>query len=96
MNDLDKLLSQPLPAVADDGFSARVTRRVRLEQLRGHWKTAAAAAVCVVLMIAVLPLHAIGAALGAGLPQMAGSWAVGLAAWVVAVSLLAARPLSRM
>ena len=95
MNDLDRLLSQPLPAVADDGFSTRVMRRLRVEQLRGHWKTAAAVAVCVVLMIAVLPLHAIGAALGAGLPQMAGSWAISLAAGIVAVSLLAARELAR-
>ena len=95
MNDLDKLLSQPLAAVADDGFSARVTRRVRVERLRGHWKTAAAVAVCVVLTVLVLPLHSIGAALGAGLPQIAASWAITLAAGIVVLSLLAAQHLSR-
>jgi protein-S-isoprenylcysteine O-methyltransferase Ste14 len=95
MNDLDKLLSQPLPSVVDDRFSARVMRRVRVEQLRGHWKTAAAVAVCVVLIFLALPLHAIGAVLGAGLPQIAGSWTISLAAGIVAVSLLAARELTR-
>ena len=96
MNDLDKLLSQPLPAVTDNGFCARVARRVRVEQLRRHWKTATLAAVCAVLMILVLPLHLIGAELGATLPLIAGSQAISLAAGVVAVSLLAARALARM
>ena len=96
MNDLDKLLAQALPSVADGGFSARVVRRVRWEQFRRHWKTAAAVALCIALIILVLPLHLIGAELGAALPRLAGSWAVSLAAGAVAASLLAARALARL
>ena len=96
MNDLDEFLSRPLAPVADGGFSLRVMRRVRLVQFRRHWKTAVLTALCVVLMLLVLPLHAIGAELGAALPRVAGLWALNLGAWLVAASLLVARQLARM
>ena len=96
MNEFDALLSQPIAAVADNGFSARVMRRVRIEQIRSHGPTIAAFALCAALLVVLLPFHAIGGLLGAAFPQLAQSWAVNLAAWLVVVCLLAARPLSRL
>jgi len=96
MNELDDLLSHPVPAVADDGFSAHVMRRVRVAQIRAHWPTAVALLVCIVLLLVVTPLDAIGALFGAAVPHIAGLWALNLAAGLVVVSLLAVRPLSRM
>lgn len=96
MNDLDKLLAQALAPVPDHGFSARVVRRVRWEQIRSEWKTVAAALLFVVLLLAAVPLRAIGSALGAAVPNAAGFWALSLGAWLVVVSLIAARQLSRL
>lgn len=96
MNELDKLLCEPIAAIADEGFSARVIRRVQIERLRREWKTIAALALCVVLLFALLPLHTIGALLGAGVPLLAGGWQLSLGVWLVVVSLIGAYQLSRL
>jgi hypothetical protein len=96
MSELDELLSQPLPDVEDSGFSSRVAARLHAERRRRWWTAAAAVAACLVLAVLLLPLKAIGAGLGATLPQIAGNWAVNLAMGLIVLSFLAERELSRL
>lgn len=96
MNEIDELLSRPLPDVPDDGFSARVLARVRTEQRRGWWRVAAVAAACVLLSVLLLPLDAIGREVGAALPYVADSWPVRLAAALTVISLLIERQFARL
>ena len=96
MTELDELLARPIAPIADDGFSARVMRRVRIAQIRAHWTTIAAWLIAIALVVALTPLHAVGVLLGAGVPQIAGFWGINLGLWLIAASLLAVRPLSRL
>jgi hypothetical protein len=96
MSELDELLSQTLPDVADGGFSARVAARIRAERRRRQWTVAAATAACIVLAVLLLPLKTIGIGLGTTLPQIVGNWAVNFAMGLIVLSFLAERELSRL
>ncbi len=96
MSELDELLSQPLPDVADGGFSARVALRLHVVRRQRWWTTMAAVAACLVLAMMLLPIKTIGAELGVTLPQIAGSWAVNFAMAVIVLSFLLERSLSRL
>lgn len=62
-NELDILLSNPLPEIADRGFSARVVNRITAEHLRRARVEATVAVVGVVAVLAILPFTDFGAAI---------------------------------
>lgn len=63
MNELDELLSAPLPSIADNGFSVRVTLRVEQEQFRKKiTNQGIIIAAVLVLLLAALPFLGIDAA----------------------------------
>lgn len=67
MNDdmnLDELLSQPLPEVADNGFSDRVVVRVKAEERRYFYVIAIACVVAATALCVLVPMHDITAAIG--------------------------------
>ena len=104
---LEELLSQPLPPVPDDGFSARVMSRVAAEQRLRQWAAVAAVAACAGFVMLFLPLGPVGAALGDGLPravvgafgvafrQLISSWAVNLGLAAIVLSFLVERQFSQ-
>ena len=94
--NIDDLLNQPLPSVADDGFSARVMGRVRTLRFGRLFVTAASVAVCVVLALLLLPLQSIAEGLNLAFIQAAGSAAVSLAAAAVILTLLLEREFARL
>jgi len=108
MNRIDDLLSQPLPPVADDGFSARVMGRIAAARRRRQWTSAALMAAGVLAAVLLLPLPTIGEALGsacraiadttltAAFARIVTSGAINFALATVAVSLLLERGLSRL
>lgn len=55
---IDDLLSQPLPTVADNGFSARVLTKVRAENRRRVMLIAGASAAAAAAVAAFLPIPA--------------------------------------
>jgi hypothetical protein len=77
--NLDEMLSQPLPDVPDDGFSARVIVRVKAEERRKNIAIVVAGVTSAVLICLLLPLHAIIGDLAASLIQIATSPMIGLA-----------------
>ena len=92
--NIDDLLNQPLPSVADDGFSGRVIARVRT-LLLGRWLAAAAGvAAFALLAVLILPWRTVGAELGVVIPGVAGLAALNLAAAVVVLTLLIERQFS--
>jgi hypothetical protein len=95
MTEIEDLLSQSLPAVADDGFSALVLNHVRAEQIRGQLTTVVTVAVCAALAILFLPLREIGTTFGVLIPQMANSTAMIAAAGAIVLSLVLERQLFR-
>jgi hypothetical protein len=79
-DDLDILLSRPLDAVADNGFSARIAARIRFQQLvvqAAAWSAAAAGLLILWLFVPVVPT---AGALVAAISRAAASPAVALAA----------------
>ena len=94
--NIDDLLNQPLPCVADDGFSERVMGRVRAMVRRRLFVTVAGVAACVVLALLILPLQTIGAELGLVVPRIAGSAALNLAAAAIVLTLLLESQFSRL
>jgi|WetSurMetagenome_2_1015567.scaffolds.fasta_scaffold90007_4 hypothetical protein len=96
MTQFDELLSAPLPAVADNGFSVQVMRRIALEKLRRQGALAAVVVLCLAPALFVFPWHEIGMTLGTLLPHIAGSLAVQLAVAVVVLTLLGERAYSKL
>ncbi|HEY8696818.1 MAG TPA: hypothetical protein VIM02_04315 [Rhizomicrobium sp.] len=88
MNDeLDDLLSRPLPAVADNGFSARVMQRVAgLEWLRSMISTAALL-LCALALLLLVPVSGIEDTLARLAPAIAASLPLSIAAGAIALSL---------
>jgi len=95
-DELDILLSQPLPSVADGGFAARVMYRVRTQQLWRRTLSILGVSACVLLAIVLLPLHSIGTEFGTLVPKIAGSWAVNFAAAALVLTFLLDRQFSRL
>jgi hypothetical protein len=95
-DELDILLSQPLPSVADGGFTARVLHRVQTQQLWHRALSFAGIAACVLLAIVLLPLHSIGTEFGTLVPKIAGCWAVNFAAAALVLTFLLDRQFSRL
>ena len=62
-DDLDALLSQPLPTVADDGFSAAVARRARASNERRKLLDQLVLLATAAIIFAALPLDRILAAI---------------------------------
>lgn len=93
---IDDLLNQPLVSVADDGFSARVMRRVRAGERRNLFAVAAGAVLCTVLALLFVPMQSIGADMNLALVQVAGSTAVSVAVAAVILTLLFEREFSRL
>jgi protein-S-isoprenylcysteine O-methyltransferase Ste14 len=88
---IDDLLNEPLASVADNGFSARVMARVRAKERRNILAVAAAAAVCAVLALLFLPVHAIGVEMNSALIQIARSAAASVAVAASILTLLVER-----
>ena len=94
-DELDILLSQPLPSVADDGFSARVMARVHRHRRLRFAVAAAYVAVCVVLTFLLLPVQSVGAELNFVITQVASSTAVSLAVAALILTLVLEGQFSR-
>ncbi len=94
--NIDELLIEPLPSVADDGFSARVMGRVRAARRQKLFVTWASAAACALLALLLLPWQPIGVELGLVIPKIAGSAALSFAVAVVVLSLLLERQFARL
>jgi hypothetical protein len=95
-DELDILLSQPLPFVADGGFTTRTVHRVRTQRLWHRSLSFAGVTACVLLAIVLLPLHTIGTEFGTLVPKIAGSWAVNFAAAALVLTFLLDRQFSRL
>lgn len=94
--NLDDLLNQSLPSVADDGFSGRVMGRVHASARRRLFVVVAGVVACVVLAFLLLPMQAIGMQLNFAVVQIARSAAVSLAAAAIVLTLLLERQFSRL
>ena len=94
--NIDDLLNQPLPCVADDGFSERVMGRVRASARRRLFVVIASVAACVVLAFLLLPMRTIGAQLNFAVVQIASLVSVSLAVAAVILTLLLEREFARM
>ena len=70
---LDGLLSKPLSAIADDGFSARIMARVGARQRRETILYFAASFACGIAALFLVPFAALGDAIAHVTPQIAGS-----------------------
>ena len=86
-DDLDTLLSSPLPAIADNGFSARVAARIETRALwreRLTWGLPALAACAVAPFVPLRELTGTIVHLG---PALAGSTALSLAVGAIILTL---------
>jgi len=88
MNDeLDDLLSQPLPAIADDGFSARVMARIAKQEWLRSMLSTAALLLCALALLLLVPVSGIEDALARLAPAIAASLPLSIAAGAIAFSL---------
>lgn len=88
---IDDLLSQPLPAVADNGFSARVIARVTLQYRRRVALIATGSAAAASALCLVVPMPALSIELNRVLVDLATSPAVALGAAALVVTFLVDR-----
>lgn len=86
-NELDALLSDPLPEIADRGFLARVVNRIAAEHIRRNRVEADVAIAGVVAVLAFLPFTYFGGlitqatgAMGTSVPLAAALAAIVLSA----------------
>lgn len=86
--NLDEMLSQPLPDVPDDGFSARVMARVEKEERYKLVQIILISVVAAALASLLLPIRAMVGDLAAGVILMGSSPAFGIAAAVLALTFL--------
>jgi hypothetical protein len=86
--NLDELLSQPLPPVADNGFSARVVARVKAAERRRAAAIMIASAAAVTILCLLVPLREITGDFAAALIQLGTSPLVGLAAALLVLTFL--------
>jgi hypothetical protein len=86
-DDLDALLSQPLPAIADAGFSARTLARIDRWAFYNWLIDAAAVTVCAIMGFLLVPLPALSDLVAKLTPQLAASAPVGLALAAILLTL---------
>jgi hypothetical protein len=84
---LDDLLSTPLAAVADDGFSARVMVRAGKRQWRASILYYAALVGCALAAIFFMPLAALGDAIARIALMVAGSFPLSIAVAAIILTL---------
>jgi uncharacterized membrane protein (DUF485 family) len=82
-DDLDALLATPLADVADGGFSARVTARVRQVQNQRDWLMMLSPMLALVALVPFLPLDEFTHAILRVTPVIANSAAISLALGVL-------------
>ena len=80
MNSLDDLLAEPLADIADDGFSARVLRRVELHETHRRWLLQGAVALGALALVPFIPAGEIAGLFGRLTPNIASSAALAFAA----------------
>lgn len=86
-DELDDLLSKSLPAISDDGFSARVMARIgRREWLRSILSTAALL-LCALALLLLVPVSGLDQTLARLAPAIAASLPLSIAAGAIALSL---------
>ena len=85
---LDELLSQPLPPVADNGFSARVVARVKAEERRRVAVIMFTAAAAAALVYFLVPLRDLTGDFAAALIQLGTSPMVALAVAMLVLTFL--------
>jgi hypothetical protein len=78
-DDLDTMLATPLADVADGGFSARVTARVRQIQKQRDWLVMLGPALALLALVPFLPLEEFTHAILRVTPVIASSAAISLA-----------------
>ncbi len=81
--NIDEMLSQPLPTVADNGFSARVTKKIRAAEYRRLALGALLATLATAVFCLLVPIDFVMVELNVALVQVGTSGAVGLAAAVL-------------
>lgn len=77
-DNLNMLLSQPLPETPDNGFSNRVMAQMELQQLRRDRLKTEISVGLVVLAVLVLPFTAPGQMLAASAATVSGMTLIGL------------------
>jgi hypothetical protein len=88
MNDeLDDLLSRSLPAIADDGFSARVMQRIAWREWLHSMISTAALLLCALALLLLIPVSGIEVTLARLAPAIAASLPLSIAAGAIALSL---------
>lgn len=88
MNDeLDDLLSQPLPAVADNGFSTRVVARIAKQEWLRSMLSTATLLLCALALLLLVPVSGIEDTLARLAPAIAASLPLSIAAGAIALSL---------
>ncbi len=86
--NLDALLATPLAAVADNGFSSRVTARAMQTQERRGWLTMLVAVVALCALVPFLPLDEFTHAVLRLTPVIANSAAISLALAVLILTFM--------
>lgn len=93
---IDDLLSQPLPTVSDNGFSARVTGRIRAVERGKIALVAAASAVAVTLLCLVVPMETVSVQLNSIVLELGTSTALGLGGAALFLTMLIDRRFFRI
>jgi preprotein translocase subunit SecY len=89
--NLDEMLSQPLPEVPDNGFSARVIVRVKREERVKAVAIVIAAVAAVTLLCLLVPMPAFTATIGVAVLKFGMSPFAALAAGTLVLTFLADR-----
>jgi len=92
--NLDELLSQPLPDVPDNGFTARVLTRVKAEERRRAVAIMIATVIGVTILCLLIPLPVFTAAIGLTVFQLGTSPLVGWAAAALVLTFVIDRVLT--
>lgn len=94
--NIDELLSQPLPTVADNGFSARVTARIRAAERSKIALVTAGTAVAATLLCLVVPIETISVQLNSIVLELGTSTALGLGGAALFLTMLVDRRFFRI
>lgn len=93
---IDDLLSQPLPAVADNGFTARVQGRIRAAERGKIALVAAGSAVAATLLCLVVPMETVSGELNSIILRLGTSTTLGLGGAALFLTMLVDRRFFRI